>query len=524
MEGGSTCFAIRSGCLANGVQEMNAELLEDILACPTLPSLPVVAMQVIELTRNPDVSLDQLAARIQCDQALSTRIVRTVNSSFYGLRQPCASVRKALVMLGLGPVKSLALGFSLVGCLNGLAADGFDWEAYWRRGLFTAIAARRIAELKDRDALADEIFLAALMQDIGMVALKETLGKPYLDLLRATGGDHQSLVRREVEMIEVSHAEVGAMLAGKWRLPARLTIPIRYHEKPTAAPAEASESARVLAVGQMVHNVLTETDVTVHLRRLYEKGRSLCGLDPSACDEVVRHVGSHAREMSNLFNVSTGPRCNAEEVLARAERGLVELSKEGVGPGAALLGGNDSAFATVPHDPLTGAVGREGFAVATRRAFELASGDTDLIASVVHIAIEGLEAVRLRYGAVAGDEALLGLATLLNRTFEPMGGLVCRVGTSVFAVVLPGVGRRDVVRAMEQLRGQICAASRRWSPDTRGEAMSITISAGVASLENESREVFSTDDHLVSASARAAQCARAAGGDCVRAFVPKKAA
>jgi diguanylate cyclase (GGDEF)-like protein len=280
----------------------------------------------------------------------------------------------------------------------------------------------------------------------------------------------------------------------------------------------------MLAVGALVHNVLTERDSATHLRRLYDKGRSLCGLDPSACDEVVRHVGTHARELSALFNLSTGPACNADEVLALAARGLVELSREGVGPGAALLGGAGAAFADLPHDPLTGAVGRDGFAVATRRAFEVASADTSRVASVVHIAIEGLDGVRERYGKIAVDEALLGLATLLNRSFEPMGGLVCRVGTCVFAIVLPGVGRRDVIRSMEELRGRICAASARWSPDTNGEPMPITISAGVASLENDSRQVFSTVGHLVSASAQAAQSARAAGGDCVRAFVPKKQA
>ena len=500
---------------------MNTELLEEILACPTLPSLPAVAMEVIELTSNPDVSMDELAERIQLDQALAAKIVRTVNSSFYGLRQPCASVRKALVMLGLGPVKTLALGFSLVGSLGGLTKDEFDWEGYWRRGLYSALAARCMAEAIGRESIADEAFLAALMQDIGMVAFKETLGDEYFKVLALTNGDHGALSRCEVREFEFNHADVGAMLATKWRLPSQLVIPIKFHEKPTAAPGDEAELARLVSVGALVHDVLTEDDPTPHLRRLYDKGKSLCGAEEMICDEVIKHVSAHAREMSSLFSVSTGKTRSAEDVLAEAARSLVELSKEGVGPGAALLKGGDEAFATVPHDPLTGAVGREGFAVATRRAFEIASSDAERVATVVHIAVEGLKGVADKYGEVARDEALLGLATMFNRSFESMGGLVCRVGESVFAVVLPDVGRRDVIRAIEEMRKEVGGASSRWSPDTNGEPMDITISAGVASLENESRSVFSTDKLLVGASARATQAARAAGGNCVRAFVPK---
>lgn len=504
--------------------DMNAELFEEILACPTLPSLPAVAMEVMELTSNPNVSMDELAERIQLDQALAAKIVRTVNSSYYGLRKPCANVRKALVMLGLGPVKTLALGFSLVGSLSGLSSEGFDWEGYWRRSLYSALAARCFAEAGTLVDKADEVFLAALMQDIGMIALNEALGAEYLAVIAATRGDHHALARHETEAFETNHAEVGAMLAAKWRMPRELTIPIRYHEKPTAAPGDESGATRLIALGVLVHDVLTERESAPHLRRLYEKAKSFCGFEPSVCDDVIRQVSAHAREMSSLFNVDTGAACDADEVLARAMEALVELSKSGVGPGAALLGGGDEAFATVPHDPLTGAVGKEGFAVATQRAFELAKTEADRVATVVHIAIEGLAGVTDRYGELASNEAIMGLATLINRSFEPMGGLVCRVGASIFAVVLPDVGRRDVVRALDEMREQICIASTRWSPDTKGEPMAISISAGVASLENESRSVFSTDKLLVGASARATQAARAAGGDCVRSFVPRLAA
>lgn len=502
---------------------MNAELLEEILACPRLPSLPVIAMEVIELTSDPNVSMDALADKIQCDQALSAKIVRTVNSSFYGLRQPCGSVRKALVMLGLGPVKTLALGFSLVSGMEGLG-EAFDWVGYWRRGLYSALAARSLAEASGYRAVADESFLAALMQDVGMVAMYEALGASYADVLVQSGGDHRQLLRREIEVFEVSHADVGALLAQRWRMPQELVIPIKYHEKPTAAPGEASRIARLISLGALVHDVLTCSESGSALRKLYERAKSLCGIEPGVCDEVVRTVSVHAVEMSRLFKIDTGARANAETLLAEAERQLVEISKNQGGASAALLdSATDQTFSQLPRDPLTGAAGQQAFSVAVSRAFQVASVE-DRAATVVHIAVEGIEHLRQCFGEVVGDEALMGLATLLNREFEPMGGLVCRVGQAVFSVVLPDVGRREAVRALEDFRERAGAASAQWSPDSHGERLPISVCAGVATIDPSSRWAFSDQKSLVGASARATQVARASGGNCVRAFVPRKAA
>ena len=128
-----------------GGSYMDQSILEEILGCPALPTLPVVAVEVIDLTEDPDVSMSDLAATIQNDQALTAKILRTVNSSFYGLRQQCATIDKALILLGLSPVKSLALGFSLVSGLAGSEGDGFDYIAYWRRGIYSAVGAKAVA-------------------------------------------------------------------------------------------------------------------------------------------------------------------------------------------------------------------------------------------------------------------------------------------------------------------------------------------------------------------------------------------
>ena len=111
---------------------MNYAALEKVFACPNLPTLPAVAMKVLELTNKPDVQLKEVAAVIEHDQAIATKVLRTINSSFYGLSRRCVSIQQALALLGLQTVKALVLGFSLAKSLDGGGGKdvSFDFMTY----------------------------------------------------------------------------------------------------------------------------------------------------------------------------------------------------------------------------------------------------------------------------------------------------------------------------------------------------------------------------------------------------------
>src|SRR4030095_2889774 len=124
---------------------MNQSLKERIRACTTLPSLPAAAMSVLQLTENDSTGMDELAKIISVDAALSARILRAINSSFYGLNQKVTSINQAVVLLGLHAVKTLVLGFSLVTNLSS-QKRGFDHLAYWRRSMYHETAGRGTAQ------------------------------------------------------------------------------------------------------------------------------------------------------------------------------------------------------------------------------------------------------------------------------------------------------------------------------------------------------------------------------------------
>src|SRR5215471_1697324 len=125
---------------------MNEQLVERIKQCPNLPSLPAIAMQVLEMAQKADVDIAEIARIISKDPALSSKILRTVNSSFYGRSQHVSTISHALVILGLQSVKTLVLGFSLVTNLaKSKGKGGFKHIHYWRRSIYAATAARIIA-------------------------------------------------------------------------------------------------------------------------------------------------------------------------------------------------------------------------------------------------------------------------------------------------------------------------------------------------------------------------------------------
>src|SRR4051795_4541388 len=122
---------------------VNQELASRITNSTQLPTLPIIAMKVLELTRREDVSVPEIASLIMNDPALASRILKTVNSPFYGLRKQVSTVSGALVILGLQAAKTLALGFSLLTSLkkNSDGSDApFDYAAFWKRSIYAAVS------------------------------------------------------------------------------------------------------------------------------------------------------------------------------------------------------------------------------------------------------------------------------------------------------------------------------------------------------------------------------------------------
>ncbi len=182
-----------------------------------LYTLPNVAVRVLELTDQPQVDSVALRECIEKDPALTTRVLRVVNSSLFGLRRPVSNLSQALALLGAKPLKLLVLGFSLpTGLFSGVEASTLRW--YWRRSLTKAVAAREICETLGHGS-ADEAFLAGLLQDLGVLLLLQELGPPYAELVNKACQTGCDLLALEQASLGFDHTTLTALLLADWGLP-----------------------------------------------------------------------------------------------------------------------------------------------------------------------------------------------------------------------------------------------------------------------------------------------------------------
>lgn len=494
--------------------------IDRVLNCPNLPSLPAAAMEVLELTRDPKVTLERIAAAIQMDPALAAKVLRTVNSSYYGLSKPCSTISRAISYLGLNTVKSVVLGFSLVDSARRSAAGGgFDLAAYWRASVYSAAAARLIAE-SVRDVDRDEAFLAALVQDIGMLAAFTALRETYTAVLQKACGRHDRLAAAEREALGFTHAEAGALLAEKWRLPEQIVSCIRCHHAPDQAPPSSLTLTRAVALAGVIAGVLEATDRAANARRAAALAERWFSLRPEETLGLVERAIERGHELSRAMEVKTGEAPDVDAIMAQANEAMLAHQVEMVREADTLRQTSEDLARQTVTDPLTGVFNRKRFDAEVERLFAEATGARSSLA-VLFIDADRFKSVNDAHGHRAGDAVLVELANRLRRAAGE-SGVVCRYGGEEFAVLLPGRDGRGAAEVAERARAAMESAP----VDIRGTgaavgSIPVTISVGVAALRDGAGLAAAGD--LVKAADDAVYAAKRSGRNRVCVHAPGQA-
>lgn len=211
---------------------LDHKTFDDFRTTGKLPSPSGVALRIIELTRRDDVALAELARVVQADPALSGRLVKFSNSALAGSRRPIVAVADAIRLLGVGTVRQLALGFSILGGHRKGSARRFDYDAFWSRSLAAGIAANALC-LRTRTAQADEAFTCGLLAGIGRLALA-TLYPDQFDGEAGAGMTAAALRAQERERYGADHAELCSAMLEDWMLPRLFVSAVYHHEDPGA--------------------------------------------------------------------------------------------------------------------------------------------------------------------------------------------------------------------------------------------------------------------------------------------------
>lgn len=486
---------------------MSSPLIEKVLACPNLPSLPAVAIEVLDLTRTPDVPIKKIAEVVQNDQALTAKILRTVNSSYYGLSKPCPTISRAVSYLGLNTVKSLVLGFSLVDCFSprGDEQGQFDLIGHWRRAVYGAAGSRLFA-CETRVCDPDEAFIAAMLQDVGMLAAYITIRKPYVEMLETGPECHEEIAEHERHVLGFDHTRLGSMLGQRWRLPESYIETIRHHHTPERAGGEHAGMVRCVALARLATELLAPHPADNAQSQLLIAGKNWLGLPPDRLKPLLAQLVRGAAELSKLFQLDTGAKPSIDTILMEANDELVRHQVN-------LSRRQEVLEQQSITDALTGARNRGHFDDRVNTAFEETRAGGEPV-SVLFLDADRFKPVNDTYGHQAGDLILIELATRLQNTVSD-AGVVCRYGGEEFAVVLCGSSPEDAGRIAESIRSAVEATPFDVRQADCGiDEIPVTVSVGVATFapgDPSHAARFDTADQLVQAADRGVYVAKEAG-------------
>jgi diguanylate cyclase (GGDEF)-like protein len=481
-------------------------LLARLIQCADLPSPVGIVMRILELGQDPNASIADVAKVITLDPALSARLLRMANSPLYARQRKTENLRQAIKLFGLEGTLTLALSFSVVTKLREQDADGFDYALYWRRSVAAATCAQVIGDrlsLKNRE----DLFLAALLQDIGMLALARA--RPGIYQVLAEGQSRQERVcEHEQEQIGMDHAILGSWLLKQWNFPADLQSAVRYSHDPAGAADDggALRDASVVALSSDMAELWCEPRAQALLRKAMKRADTLLGFDGEAFAQVLESAGSAIGEVAHLFDVEIRDEGAIDAIVGQA-RELTVLRHIRMMQRSSMLEDRTRQLEEENRrDVLTGLFNRSCLQEALAREIE-SSNDHGWPYAVIFVDLDRFKLINDQHGHLAGDCVLRNVAHILESSVRA-GDIVSRYGGEEFVIILPGAGPDSARMLCERLLKAFRSHTHRLDEETE---LVVTASIGVAVHGDELR--FKSMEEVLRAADDALYAAKHQGRD-----------
>jgi diguanylate cyclase (GGDEF)-like protein len=453
--------------------------------CSQLPSMPAVAIRLLDLCQQDEPELAEIAALLSHDPALTAKLLRLTNSPAFGLKSKVSTVSHATMILGLNAIQTLALSFSLVRNLQQRHHQPMKW--FWRRSLLSAVAARETA-IATGCLQSEEAFLGALLQDIGILALQQLNDARYGSQPADASLDHERLVTAEHEAFGEDHATIGGWLCERWKLPAVLSTAVAASHDPATLPAsthpDIARVACIVALSGLIAEIWMHEDTATATAAARAASAQYLGLPAATLDRVLLGVTENAKEVAVLFDVSIDSQEEMVAILERAKETLlllaIEANRRATDAQQTIGELEDKARSLeqeAHRDRLTGIFNRAFFDRALDGYIDLVRSKS-LPVSLLFVDIDHFKTVNDTYGHLAGDRVLAAVAQGLASQLRSQD-LAARFGGEEFVVILSGAGPAEAASVAERMRRSVANAS---YDIGEGKRIQVTVSLGVASL------------------------------------------
>ena len=445
--------------------------IEEILASGHLPSLPEVAVRIVKLARAEEPDFPAIVRTIKTDAAISGRILKTTSSALFGLRNRASSIEAAVPILGATLIRTIVLGFTLAQH-NRQSQDSIrqHYQRIWWRSAIQAAMAETLAQRVKEDPA--NWFLAALLQDVGQVAMLTAMADEYRESILEADGSSVALIDREREHYGYSHADVSAEICRRWGLEKEFVDAIAVHHEPYTQVANAPALADALKVASQTSDYLERV---VGSRRAKRKSldQTLMQRFEFHADEIVStltEIDQRVGEIAVSFGIDTGNPVPLDGILQEAQQVLARLALESQlelisarQHGASVEEELEKAQVAAEHaretatrDSLTGAWNRAYLDKLLTAELPRAWAD-GISMGFLFLDLDRFKELNDSYGHAFGDEALCQVTSVLQSCVRS-DDFVIRFGGDEFVVVLMHVDERMVSRVANRLCEQIASA------------------------------------------------------------------
>ncbi len=468
-------------------------MLADFSKLNRLPSLPVVAIRLLEKFTDPNVALSEIVRIVQTDPAITAKLLRAVNSAQYGAGRPVSDLNRAVNLLGKKAVTSLVLCFSL--SEDSMKSGPFAslYKSIWLQSIVQASAAEQIARKFFR-GMEGEAFTIALLADIGRLAMLKAAPQEYAAVIDRVSRESLMLEDCEREAFGTTHSELALKLLSHWNLPARFGNAIQHRSAAASVLLElpAGEErwlAHATAFSSVIANYFCVSPRGLSLALMSEMA-DIFGMMQEELDQLLEKIQQAVRGTADLFETDPSRLGSPTDLMAEAMEQLSSLASslnEGQAEASVrsrLLDENGQLKQRIQDlvhrgslDALTGVFNRGYFDEQFSLISAAAVADQQPL-GLLFIDADHFKKINDEYGHPAGDAVLKRLATILSGCVRERD-IVARYGGEEFVILLS----KPCLAGLESLAERVRSAVEAERIPIDNGVIRVTISVGGAFLQ-----------------------------------------
>ena len=428
---------------------ISPDLEKLLISCTNLPSLPAVALNIIDASKDPDISLHEISAIISTDPAICAKLLKIANSPLYSQRRKSENIREALTLLGFNAALTIALSFSLLQSLG----RNKNHETFWKRSIISASIARILGTKLGVTKLED-LFLASLLQDIGILVMQCLDESPYPE--DSNGLQHVERINLELEVLGLEHSLIGAWLLKHWNLPSYLINSVMYsHSLNTGLSNQSEEDISFhycLNLSGGLADIWLDDNRGELLLSILEVTKKVLSIDNEEFNEIIIEIDDALPAMSDIFEIFLVGDKEREHVLYEARELLLERSIHTIKKSEDDRRYIDSITDRVEKiekesrlDHLTNVYNRQHIEKLLEIEYE-ESNINKWPLSVAFIDIDDFKLVNDTFGHLAGDEVLKSISNFFSKNIRQTD-VLARYGGDEFILMLPG-STSDIAKSL----------------------------------------------------------------------------